>query len=308
MNKTKIHILIVEDDMVDRMACRRGLAQDTNFEYVLSEVDNGRDGLQYVHTHKTDCILLDYNLPDMNGLNFFSELKSSLNENVMPVIMLTGADNTSVAVEAIKLGVQDYLVKDVNLNYLQLLPTVIQRVVREREALEELNLHRSRMEDMVSKRTTKFENRSAILESANANLASKLEECTQAGAALKKHANQYVDLFNTAPCCYYSLDAEGVFLQINDTGIKLLGYPRDKIVGKMKFADFLTSESKDTFLKSYQQLKEIGVTRNLELKVTDKNGAVLDVLLNSAVIKDSQNMFVMSRIIMVDISDRNGYP
>jgi PAS domain S-box-containing protein len=219
--------------------------------------------------------------------------------------MLTGADNTSVAVEAIKCGVQDYLVKDVNLNYLQLLPTVIQRVVREREALEELNLHRSRMEDMVSKRTTKFENRSAILESANANLASKLEECTQAGIALKKHANQYVELYNNAPCCYYALDAEGVFLQINDTGIKLLGYPRDEIVGKMKITDFLSSESKDIFLNSYQQLKESGLTCNLELKITDKNGTILNVLLNSIAIKDSQSKFMMSRSIMVDISDRN---
>ena len=303
MNKTKIHILIVEDDTVDRMACRRALAQDTNFEYVLTEVENGSDGLQHAFSQKTDCVLLDYNLPDMNGLEFFTELKSNLNDNPMPVIMLTGADNTAVAVEAIKRGVQDYLVKDVNRDYLQLLSTVIFRVVREREALEELILHRSRMEDMVSKRTTKFENRSAILESANANLASKLEEYSQAGIALKKHANQYVDLYNNAPCGYYSLDAEGVFLQINDTALKLLGCTRDDMIGKMKFADWLTSAGKDSFLKSYQQLKESGLIRNLELEVSGKDGAILNVLLNAIAIKDAHNNFVMSRFVMVDCTE-----
>ncbi|NDP47743.1 MAG: response regulator [Sulfuriferula multivorans] len=52
-------------------------------------------------------------------------------------MMLTGADKVSVAVEAIKRGAQDYLVKDVNRQYLELLPVVIQRVLRERRTLME---------------------------------------------------------------------------------------------------------------------------------------------------------------------------
>jgi len=69
-------------------------------------------------------------------------------------MMLTGADNASVAVEAMKRGAQDYLVKDVNRQYLELLPAVIQRVLRERRALmekkqaeAELWQHRWRLEN-----------------------------------------------------------------------------------------------------------------------------------------------------------------
>ena len=135
--KPQIRVLIVEDDLVDRMACRRALALDPDYEFVLTEAETGREGLQLVHTQKPDCILLDYHLPDLNGLEFLAELRNDLGEIPVPVMMLTGADTASVAVEAMKRGAQDYLVKDVNRQYLELLPAVIQRVLRERRTLIE---------------------------------------------------------------------------------------------------------------------------------------------------------------------------
>ena len=137
MSKPQIRILIVEDDLVDRMACRRALAQHMDFEFVLSEAETGREGLQLAHTQKPDCVLLDYHLPDLNGLEFLAELRNDLGEIPVPVMMLTGTDNASVAVEALKRGAQDYLVKDTNRQYLELLPAVIERVLRERRTLME---------------------------------------------------------------------------------------------------------------------------------------------------------------------------
>jgi PAS domain S-box-containing protein len=304
MNKPKIHILIVEDDLVDRMACRRALPQDPNYEFVLSEAETGREGLQLAISKKPDCVLLDYLLPDMNGLEFLAELRNDLGEVTVPVIMLTGADNASVAVEAMKLGAQDYLLKDVNRQYLELLPTVIQHMLRERQALEELRRHRSRMEDMVNKRTTKFENRAAVLESANANLSSKLEACTQACIELKKYANQLADFYHNAPCSYYSLNPEGMFIHINDTGLDWMGLTREEVVGKMRFTDLLTSASTEKFLKNYQHLKEHGWIHNLELDVTRKDGTPLTVLLCANAVKDSGDRFVMSRSMMLDITEQ----
>ena len=137
MTKPQIRVLIVEDDLVDRMACRRALAQNQECEFVLYEAETGREGLQLAHAQKPDCVLLDYHLPDLNGLEFLAELRDDVGEISVPVMMLTGADNASVAVEAMKRGAQDYLVKDVNRQYLELLPAVIQRVLRERRTLLE---------------------------------------------------------------------------------------------------------------------------------------------------------------------------
>ena len=135
MTKPKVHVLIVEDDAVDRMACLRALARDPDYEFVFLEAETGREGLQLAHAHKPDCVLLDYHLPDLNGLEFLAELAGDTGTIPVPVMMLTGTDNAAVAVEAMKRGAQDYLIKDVDRQYLELLPAVIQRVPRERRML-----------------------------------------------------------------------------------------------------------------------------------------------------------------------------
>lgn len=442
LTKPQIRLLIVEDDLVDRMACRRALAQDPDYEFVLSEAETGREGLQLAHAQKPDCVLLDYHLPDLNGLEFLAELRNDLGEITVPVMMLTGADNASVAVEAMKLGAQDYLVKDVNRQYLELLPAVIQRVLRERRTLiekkqaeenlvqaeskyrflvehipaiiyttaenapdkllyispqisqlgfspeewladpegalkqihpndqtlvhdelarsyrsgeplrcehrlitrdgnvrwflneasvvrngtgkqsflqgvlvditedkrveEELQLHRRRLEELVAVRTKQFEKQTAVLASANSNLSDMLVECKQTGSALKKNADQLADLYHNAPCSYFSLDPDSLFVQINDTGLKWLGRTREEVVGKMRFIDLLTPESVKTFLESYQRFKECGWVRDLQLEIAREDGTNLSVLLNATAIKDAAGRFVMSRSMMLDITDSKG--
>ncbi|RFC34994.1 MAG: PAS domain S-box-containing protein [Candidatus Nitrotoga sp. SPKER] len=154
MKKSHIRILVVDDDMVDRLACRRALEECSDYSYVLTEAETGREGLQFAEAQKPDCILLDYHMPDMNGLEFLTELIDEVGEIPIPVMMLTGADSASVAVEAMKRGAWDYMVKDVEREYLKLLPTVIQRVLREREMRTEKKL----TEDKLLQAEAKYRN------------------------------------------------------------------------------------------------------------------------------------------------------
>src|ERR1035437_3865022 len=193
MSKPQIHILLVEDDLVDRMACRRALAQDKDYELVLSEAETGREGLQFVHAQKPDCVLLDYNLPDLNGLEFLAELRNDLGEIPVPVIMLTGANNAQVAVEAMKRGAQDYMVKDTNRQYLELLPAVIQHVLSERRMLmekkqveAELRQHRWLLEELVAKRTDELAEANKLLRQDVAERKRVQAELTHAKAAAEK--------------------------------------------------------------------------------------------------------------------------
>jgi diguanylate cyclase (GGDEF)-like protein/PAS domain S-box-containing protein len=138
MNRPTIHLLIVEDDTVDRMACRRALTQHPDFEFVISEADTGHEGLRLAQQQRPDCILLDYHLPDLDGLDFLAELADENGAIRVPVMMLTGVDTVLVAVEAMKRGARDYLVKDSERQYLELLPAVIQRVLREKRGEDKL--------------------------------------------------------------------------------------------------------------------------------------------------------------------------
>ncbi|MES2116569.1 MAG: response regulator [Pseudomonadota bacterium] len=135
MSKPRIRVLIVEDDVVDRMACRRAFAADADSNFELIEADSGQQGLLQARTAAPDCILLDYHLPDVTGLEFLARLSVDGGGSAIPVMMLTGADSATVAAEAMRRGARDYLVKDVDGRYLEMLPTAIHRMLREQRLL-----------------------------------------------------------------------------------------------------------------------------------------------------------------------------
>jgi PAS domain S-box-containing protein len=104
-------ILIVDDNRADRETYRRYLLQASDRQFVVLEAESGEEGLKLCRRQKPDAILLDFLLPDLDGLEFLTELKAQANGRTPPVIMLTGEGNERIAVQAMKSGVQDYLVK-----------------------------------------------------------------------------------------------------------------------------------------------------------------------------------------------------
>jgi PAS domain S-box-containing protein len=177
-------------------------------------------------------------------------------------------------------------------------------ITRDKQVEEELLLHRRHLENMVSVRTNQLEQQSSVLNSANSNLASKLSACTQTLSALRKHAVQLEDLYQNAPCCYHSLDADGVFVQINDTGLKWLGYGREELVNIMRFTDLLMPESVKRFQECAVDFKACGRIRDLAIEIRCKDGSVLSVLLSANAITDVDGSFQMSRSVLFDVSGR----
>jgi diguanylate cyclase (GGDEF)-like protein/PAS domain S-box-containing protein len=135
MNAAPVRVLLVEDDAVDRIACHRALRAETDYVFEVREADTARDGLHRVRAEPPDLILLDYHLPDMHGVEFLAELAADTGEVEVPVVMLTGAQDIAIAVDAMRRGARDYLIKDSEGDYLKLLPMVIHRVLRESRAL-----------------------------------------------------------------------------------------------------------------------------------------------------------------------------
>ncbi|WP_242046080.1 MULTISPECIES: PAS domain-containing protein [Calothrix] len=105
-------LLIVDDSPEDRELYRRYLRRDREYAYNIFEAELGRQGLELWQQHQIDVVLLDYRLPDLDGLEFLNRLQSLTQKPCLPVIMVTGQGNEAIAVQAMKAGAQDYLVKE----------------------------------------------------------------------------------------------------------------------------------------------------------------------------------------------------
>ncbi|HSH95264.1 MAG TPA: PAS domain S-box protein [Roseimicrobium sp.] len=131
-----------------------------------------------------------------------------------------------------------------------------------------------------------------------------LTEQRRAEAAVASTVEELRDLYDNAPCGYHSLDNNGVFVHMNATELRWLGYRREEVVGKLKWSDVITERSLVTFYESFPLLKERGSVRDLEFEICRKDGSTFTVLLSATAARDTGGRFVMSRATLIDISER----
>jgi PAS domain S-box-containing protein len=129
------------------------------------------------------------------------------------------------------------------------------------------------------------------------------ENLLRAEAQQRKIAAEFQVLYDQAPCGYHSLDKHGVFVQINETELHMLGYQRDEVLGK-KFSDFLTAESVPTFRENFPGFKQQGWAKDLEFQLICKDGSILPISLSATGVYDEDGNFLRSRSVVVDISER----
>src|SRR5262249_7150294 len=111
MSEKPSAILTVDDSPEDRETYRRMLSAPSQRPYAFLETGSGEEGLRLCRAERPACILLKYRLLDLDGLEFVAKLKENPGHPLPPIVMLTPQGNERVAVQAMKSGIQDYLVK-----------------------------------------------------------------------------------------------------------------------------------------------------------------------------------------------------
>lgn len=109
-------ILLVEDDNVDVMTVERAL-KDLNIRNQFVSTANGEEALEYLKNNgsKKPCIiLLDLNMPKMNGIEFLKIIKANDALKKIPVVVLTTSSQQQDVIESFKLSVAGYMVKSVD--------------------------------------------------------------------------------------------------------------------------------------------------------------------------------------------------
>lgn len=105
-----MRLLLIDDDELDRLAVIRALKKSTT-PHEIVECANAADGLQMSADQNFDVILLDYRLPDMDGLAVLRQLRSG-NFAEVAVVMLSSIEDDAVAEQCFEAGAQDFMLKD----------------------------------------------------------------------------------------------------------------------------------------------------------------------------------------------------
>lgn len=108
----RLNILLIEDDMIEIMKLNRTISS-LKLNHNIVEANNGEEALKNLEKKDTlpDIILLDLNMPKINGIEFLGILKNDEGLKFIPTIILTTSNNQKDLLECYKIGIAGYVIK-----------------------------------------------------------------------------------------------------------------------------------------------------------------------------------------------------
>lgn len=135
----QIKVLIVDDEKLERVLIKRGFPWEDHGFSVIGEASSGMEALEFIKHRKPELVLTDISMPHMDGLELAEHI-SALDENVH-VIMITGYREFEYARRAVKLGVEDFLLKPIDMNELKEITLKIkEKIKKEKTHQQEVEL------------------------------------------------------------------------------------------------------------------------------------------------------------------------
>ena len=116
MGTRRFKLLIVDDVEENRELLKRRLVQTG---YDVETAQEGREGLGILHNELIDLVLLDINMPIMDGITLLKEIRHNAVLANTPVIMLTGIEETDIALECLRAGACGYVTKPYNMDQIR---------------------------------------------------------------------------------------------------------------------------------------------------------------------------------------------
>ena len=108
-----LRVLLVDDSLADQRALRRSLEKDTETQWEVEVASSAEEALERLRNPPVpDALVLDFHLPGMDGVTLLREVRERCKERMPAVVVYTGSGSEAVAVEAMKSGAHDYLLKE----------------------------------------------------------------------------------------------------------------------------------------------------------------------------------------------------
>jgi PAS domain S-box-containing protein len=334
-----LNILLVEDDEHDRVAFCRAL-EKSEMDCQVTPCSRAEEALRKVCSDVSafDIAAIDHGLPGMSGLDLCRRILEATVS--LPLVILTGRGSQQLAVEALKAGVDDYVIKDPGRQYLELLPVVVSGVLRKhgdrlarKQAEGALREAHDELEQRVAERTAKLaeateqlkqelaerERAEKALEDSTRRLQmaydqsiiyakrlnEELAERKRIEESLRLREERFRSVAQTASDAIITVNSHGQIVFWNQAAEAIFGYSADEVVRQP-----LTFLMPERFRKEHQDgVKRVASTgrskmigRTVEMVGLGRNGEEFPVELSLATWKTEEGKFFTG--IVRDITGR----
>lgn len=264
LGKPKANILVIDDTPENLQFLAAMLTEQG---YKVRSVTKATAGLRGAQAAPPDLILLDVNMPEMNGYEVCQQLKINDVTRDIPVIFISAMDSVLDKVKAFSVGGVDYITK----------PFKVEEVL-------------ARLENHLMIRNLR-----ASLQEQNAKLEQEIQVRQQA-------EEKFAKAFSSSPSpIMISSLTDGRFIDANSSFLRMTGYALEEIIGN-SFLELNLGISPQKYTNTMQQLLEKGSLQNHEIEFRTKSGEVRIGLLSAELIELSGTQCVLTTFN--DITER----
>lgn len=289
-------VLVVEDNPADAALIFHTLDCTEGPQFNLEHVERFADALQRLAEDSFDAALLDLSLPDKHGISTFRDLCAAAPS--LPVVILTSLDDEELALEVLKLGAQDYLVKD-DLDCKLLQRSLCFAIERKRaNELESFNKELVETKQSLTDANEK-------LEQANARLAKEIAERLNIERELTQSEARMRAVMQSAFEGIIAVDSRGKIISWNQGAESIFGLNEDQAKGR-NLTCLLAPQIRAQFPNGMDSIVEAKATRvadqTMELTGLTSGGNEFPLELSLASWKSGEEIYYTA--VVRDISER----
>lgn len=230
MQSSPIKLLLIEDNPDDVELVQLALQKAKRIKFETTPVEQLGQALPLLYSQQFDAILLDLSLPDCNGLKTLSQVKKAAPH--LPIVILSGLSDEGLAIEAVKLGAQDYLIKGQGDH--QLIGRALCYAMERKQTEIALRRVQDELEQRIADRTTH-------LRMINYQLQREISQRKHTEELLRKERDFTSAILDTADVLVAVLDCQGRIVRLNRAFQKISGYSLNEVKGRY-FWDFTPSQ------------------------------------------------------------------
>ena len=293
-SETVATVLTIDDEEVIRRSFQAYL-EDSGFRVLQAQ--NGRVGLDVFREHRPDIILVDLRMPEMDGLEVLATVVREAPE--VPIIVVSGTGMIQDAIEALRLGAWDYVLKPVE--DLGILEHSVRRALERTKLIRENKAYRENLENLVRRRTSELHDRTLQLEETNQRLHSEIEERKTAEA-------KYRSIFENAIEGIFQADHQGRLVSANPAMGRILGYASTQELME-ESRDFCTRlcDAPGMKEKFFRVLKDHGSVQAFEIQTFRQDGQPMWGSVNAHLVSGKTGEQVYFEGTLEDISDHKRF-